>query len=67
MLGEPIANTSIAMPGNLRGDSDEVKTAVLNEVDVMLDAGVLDDPTGSTIVDLTGDNPVVIREGKGVW
>jgi tRNA threonylcarbamoyl adenosine modification protein (Sua5/YciO/YrdC/YwlC family) len=67
MLGEPIANTSIAVPGNLRGDSDEVKTAVLNEVDVMLDAGPLDDPTGSTIVDLTGDNPVVIREGKGVW
>ena len=67
MLGEPIANTSISVPGNLRGDSDEVKTAVLNEVDVMLDAGMLDDPTGSTIVDLTGDSPVIIREGKGVW
>jgi tRNA threonylcarbamoyl adenosine modification protein (Sua5/YciO/YrdC/YwlC family) len=67
LLGMPIANTSVAVPGNLRGDSDEVKSAVLNEVDVMLDAGPLDDPTGSTIVDLTGDNPVVIREGKGVW
>jgi tRNA threonylcarbamoyl adenosine modification protein (Sua5/YciO/YrdC/YwlC family) len=67
MLGEPIANTSIAVAGNLRGDSDEVKNAVLNEVDVMLNAGALDDPTGSTIVDLTGDNPVIVREGKGVW
>ena len=67
LLGMPIANTSISVPGNLRGDSDEVKNAVLNVVDVMLDAGALDDPTGSTIVDLTGDAPSVVREGKGVW
>jgi tRNA threonylcarbamoyl adenosine modification protein (Sua5/YciO/YrdC/YwlC family) len=67
MLGEPMANTSISVPGNLRGDSDEVKGAVLNDVDVMLDAGALDDPTGSTIVDLTGAAPTLIRAGKGTW
>jgi tRNA threonylcarbamoyl adenosine modification protein (Sua5/YciO/YrdC/YwlC family) len=66
-LGEPLANTSIDMPGGSRGDPEEVRPAVLNEVDVMLDAGPLDNPIGSTIVDLTGEAPVVVREGKGVW
>jgi tRNA threonylcarbamoyl adenosine modification protein (Sua5/YciO/YrdC/YwlC family) len=66
-LGEPLANTSINLPAASRGDPEEVRPAVLNEVDVMLDIGPLDDPTGSTIIDLTGDVPAVIREGKGVW
>jgi tRNA threonylcarbamoyl adenosine modification protein (Sua5/YciO/YrdC/YwlC family) len=70
MLGEPLANTSIKLPGEpgeVRADPDAVKPAVLNEVDVMLDAGMLDDPRSSTIVDLTSDTPVVVREGKGVF
>jgi tRNA threonylcarbamoyl adenosine modification protein (Sua5/YciO/YrdC/YwlC family) len=65
LLGEPLANTSIEIPGALRGDSDTVRDAVLNEVDIMLDAGPLSDPRGSTIVDLTQDEPIVVREGKG--
>ena len=67
LLGEPIANTSINIAENLRGDPDQVKPAVMHEVEVMLDAGQLPEPVGSTIVDLTGDIPVVVREGKGVW
>jgi tRNA threonylcarbamoyl adenosine modification protein (Sua5/YciO/YrdC/YwlC family) len=67
LLGEPLANTSVQIPGQLRGEPEDVRRAVLNEVDVMLDIGPLDNPTGSTIVDLTGDEPVVVREGKGAW
>jgi tRNA threonylcarbamoyl adenosine modification protein (Sua5/YciO/YrdC/YwlC family) len=67
LLGEPLANTSINIAGNLRGDPDEVKPAVMHEVDVMLDAGPLPDPVGSTIIDLTGDVPVMVRPGKGDW
>jgi tRNA threonylcarbamoyl adenosine modification protein (Sua5/YciO/YrdC/YwlC family) len=67
LLGEPIANTSIDLHGSLRGDPDEVKQALPHDVEVMLDAGALTDPTGSTIVDLTGELPIVIRYGKGVW
>jgi tRNA threonylcarbamoyl adenosine modification protein (Sua5/YciO/YrdC/YwlC family) len=66
-MGEPIANTSIQLPGELRGDPEEVKLAVLHEVDIMLDIGPLDDPLGSTIVDLTDETPVLLRQGKGVW
>lgn len=65
MLGEPLANTSISLSAQLRGDPEHVVTAVLSEVDVMLDTGVLDDPRGSTVVDLTGPVPQVLREGKG--
>jgi len=67
LLGEPIANTSINIAENLRGDPDEVKPSVIHEVEVMLDAGRLHDPVGSTIVDLTGDVPVLVRPGKGTW
>jgi tRNA threonylcarbamoyl adenosine modification protein (Sua5/YciO/YrdC/YwlC family) len=67
LLDEPLANASIKLSGHLRGDPDSVKPAVLNEVDVMLDAGMLHDPRGSTIVDLTQGVPHVMREGKGVF
>ncbi len=67
LLGEPLANTSIRMPGGERGDPELVKPAVLNEVDVMLDIGPLENPQASTIIDLTEDEAVVVREGKGEW
>ena len=67
LLGEPLANTSIHLPGNLRGDPVAVKAAMLNDVDIMLDAGILSEPVGSTIIDLTTDDPVLVRPGKGIW
>jgi tRNA threonylcarbamoyl adenosine modification protein (Sua5/YciO/YrdC/YwlC family) len=67
LLGEPLANTSINLPGDLRGDPEEVRIAVHHEVDVMLDIGCLDKAEGSTVVDLTEEEPVLIREGKGKW
>lgn len=67
LLGEPIANTSINIEEHLRGDPDEVRPAVAHEVEVMLDAGRLPEPMGSTIVDLTGDVPILVRQGKGKW
>lgn len=66
-LDEPLANTSISLPGTLRGDPVEVKKAVSNDADILLDMGILDDPTWSTVVDLTGEIPEVIRLGKGAW
>lgn len=66
-LGEPLANTSVGLAGQFRGDPHSVQSAVVNQVDVMLDIGPLPDPRGSTIVDLTGEHPVVVREGKGAF
>jgi tRNA threonylcarbamoyl adenosine modification protein (Sua5/YciO/YrdC/YwlC family) len=67
LLGEPLANTSINMPEGLRGDPESIEPAVRHDVDVMIDMGPLENPTGSTIIDLTGAEPVVIRQGKGIW
>ena len=67
MLGEPLANTSINMPEGLRGDPEMIETAVRHDVDIMLDTGPLENPTGSTIIDLTGAQPVIVRHGKGAW
>lgn len=67
MLGNPIVSTSIH-------DDDEVLEYATdpelifekwqNLVDVVIDGGYGDN-IGSTIIDLSGHEPVVIREGKG--
>jgi tRNA threonylcarbamoyl adenosine modification protein (Sua5/YciO/YrdC/YwlC family) len=67
MLGVPLANTSIQLPREILNDPYTIKPAVLSQVDVMLDAGILDDPGQSTIIDLTGNEPMCVREGKGIW
>jgi tRNA threonylcarbamoyl adenosine modification protein (Sua5/YciO/YrdC/YwlC family) len=66
-LGEPLANASIKMQGDLRGDPENIVPVIQRQVDIMLDMGPLENPTGSTIVDLTGAEPVVVRMGKGEW
>ncbi len=67
-LDEPIANMSLNISGENRGNPELFMTPdVLNGVDVMLDAGSIECGDGSTIVDLTGDFPEVIRYGKGEW
>ncbi len=67
ILGEPLANTSINIPDISKGNPEIIRPIVLNQVDVMLDAGIIDDTIGSTIVDLTGDMPSIVRQGKGIW
>ena len=67
LMGEPLANTSIGIEGAMRGDPDAIMPAILNEVDVFLDAGPLDNPENSTIIDLTDDTPVLGRQGKGIF
>jgi tRNA threonylcarbamoyl adenosine modification protein (Sua5/YciO/YrdC/YwlC family) len=67
LLGEPLANTSINMPGGLRGDPENIEPVVRHDVDVMLDMGPLENPTHSTIIDLTGSQPQLVRRGKGEW
>jgi len=66
-LGEPIANTSLPLPGQLRGDPESFDKSLLNQIDIMLDIGPLDGAEGSTIVDCTQGTPEVIRQGKGIF
>jgi len=64
-LGNPIISTSVTTrKGELLYNPDEIRYILNTQVDLMLSVGVLNSGT-STIVDLTGDEAEIIREGKG--
>ncbi len=67
-LGEPIANMSLNIEGEHRGNPEIFMTnEVLNGVDVIIDAGEIYASGGSTIIDLTEGEPVLVRQGLGEW
>ncbi len=65
-FGNPIISTSACLPDqDFLGDPDAIAETFAHTVDLFLDAG----PGGlvpSTIVDLTQDEPILIRQGKGL-
>jgi tRNA threonylcarbamoyl adenosine modification protein (Sua5/YciO/YrdC/YwlC family) len=64
-LGRPLATTSAALPDHEEPfDASEVQEQMGHLIDLVLDGGAtLNEP--STVLDLTGPTPVVLREGKG--
>jgi tRNA threonylcarbamoyl adenosine modification protein (Sua5/YciO/YrdC/YwlC family) len=64
-LGRPMATTSAALPGEEPLiDAGDIQQHLGHGLDLVLDGGViLNEP--STVLDLTGPTPVVLREGKG--
>jgi tRNA threonylcarbamoyl adenosine modification protein (Sua5/YciO/YrdC/YwlC family) len=65
-LGEPLLSTTLALPGEELPlhDMDEIKERMATHVDCIIDSGACGiEPT--TVVDLSGEWPVLIREGKG--
>lgn len=65
-LGEPLMSTTLMLPGDSLPitDAAEVQDRIGHAVDLILDGGNCGfDPT--TVVDLSGPAPTVIRAGKG--
>jgi tRNA threonylcarbamoyl adenosine modification protein (Sua5/YciO/YrdC/YwlC family) len=65
-LGSPIINTSIPVADDAAPPTEafEIEMLFNNQVDVIIDGGpVYPDP--SSVIDLTGSSPEVLREGKG--
>lgn len=64
-FGLPIISTSACMPDHgFLSDPDEIAKTFAHTVDLFLDSG----PGGlepSTIIDLTQDEPILVRQGKG--
>jgi len=65
-LGEPIMSSTLTLPGDDMPltDVDEIEACIGHAIDIIVDAG----PTGvepTSVLDLTGDAPVVLREGRG--
>jgi tRNA threonylcarbamoyl adenosine modification protein (Sua5/YciO/YrdC/YwlC family) len=66
-LGNPIVSTSIRDEDDVieyTTDPELIFEKWQNLVDVVIDGGYGDN-IGSTIIDLSGDSPIVVREGKG--
>jgi tRNA threonylcarbamoyl adenosine modification protein (Sua5/YciO/YrdC/YwlC family) len=66
-LGNPIVSTSIRDEDEVieyTTDPELIFEKWQNLVDLVIDGGYGDN-TGSTIIDLSGDEPIVVREGKG--
>jgi tRNA threonylcarbamoyl adenosine modification protein (Sua5/YciO/YrdC/YwlC family) len=67
LVGEPIITTSCNASGEPPlTTSWEIEEAMGHQLDLVVDCG---DPAGtaSTIIDFTGDSPVLLREGAGPW
>lgn len=64
-LGRPVVSTSVTRrEDEILNDPDEIERRFGNTVDIIVDGGVLVSMP-STVVDLTGEEPVVLRKGKG--
>jgi tRNA threonylcarbamoyl adenosine modification protein (Sua5/YciO/YrdC/YwlC family) len=65
-LESPLVNTSLTLPGATMPltEPEAIRDLLGARVDLIIEAGTCDaNPT--TVVDLTGDYPVILRKGKG--
>ena len=66
-LGEPILSCSLMLPGEehtTQSDPEEIRDRLEHQVDLIIHGGYLgQEPT--TVVDLTEELPVILREGSG--
>ena len=64
-LGEPLTATSANLSGEAGlSDPNEVRRLFDGQVDLIVDSGPSPGGTPSTIVDLTGERPRILREGR---
>lgn len=65
-LDEPILSTTLIMPGETDPlcDPQEIRDNLEHSVDLIMDGGCCGWET-TTVVDLTGNDPVLVRKGRG--
>ena len=65
-LGEPILSSTLILPGEeeARTSGWDIKEELDHQVDVVIEAGEIS-ATPTTVVDLSGDAPEVVRRGAG--
>jgi tRNA threonylcarbamoyl adenosine modification protein (Sua5/YciO/YrdC/YwlC family) len=67
-LGEPLLSATLILPGDALplNDGDEIRARLEHALDLVLDAGSCG-VAPTTMVDLTGAAPELLRQGKGSW
>jgi len=65
-LREPLLSSTLLLPGEEAplNDAEEIRARLEHEIDLVIDAGSCG-ITPTTVVDLTGPEPVITRVGKG--
>ena len=65
-LGEPILSCTLMLPDDdvPLSDADDIAEKIGKRVNLIIDSGHCE-PESTTVLDLTGDEMVVVREGKG--
>lgn len=65
-LGQPLLSTTLVLPdqSDPMTDPDEIRARLERQVDLIIDGGACSlEPT--TVIDLTDDEPVLLRRGRG--
>ncbi len=66
LVGQPLLATTLIAPGESEpmNDPDEIRARFEKQIQAIVDAGACPmQPT--TVIDLTGDEPVLLRQGRG--
>jgi len=65
-LGEPMLSATLSLPGDATplADPAEIRARLERQLDLVVDAGA-SDVVPSTVIDLSGETPLVLRRGKG--
>jgi tRNA threonylcarbamoyl adenosine modification protein (Sua5/YciO/YrdC/YwlC family) len=65
-LDQPMLSATLMLPDDEQplADADEIRARLEHELELVIDAGSCGREP-STVIDLTGDTPRVLREGKG--
>jgi len=65
-LDEPMLSSTLILPGDEQplSDANEIRERLERELELVIDSGSCG-TVPSTLIDLTGDVPVVLRQGKG--
>jgi len=65
-LGEPMLSSTLMLPGMAEplADAGAIRAALEHELDLVVDGGACGtEPT--TVIDLTTDEPIIVRKGRG--
>jgi len=63
-LGQPLLGTTLILDDELLNDAEDIRERLAKQIDLIIDGGSCSmEPT--TVVDLTGDEPVLVRQGRG--
>ncbi|MDB5763812.1 MAG: threonylcarbamoyl-AMP synthase [Herminiimonas sp.] len=65
-LGQPLLGTTLILPGQGEPltDPEEIRDRLERQIELVIDGGACGlEPT--TVVDLTGEEPVLVRQGRG--